>query len=448
MPVGGPACLPRSPVSLRGDGLRPGDDVGVMTLLERATTTRPADAATIGDRLRAVVLAALAGLLAAAISWVVVTVPVIVAWLADERSTTSLWQTAGIGVDLWALAHRATVEVGDSTVVLAPLLLTLVPLLSCWYAVGQVVVDRPEVRGEVHDIQGWRSAWAALGASELLAFLAGYLGSGLLLCSLAGLGQAPVDVSSAVPGLVLVPLLAIGLSLWREHRRQRHPTFDRGLRWLGLHTPVLFRRGLRPAFEALGILLTGALLIVVALLVVRFERVLTLYEALDAGTVGTTVLTLGQALALPNVLVWALGWTTGAEVSVGTVHVGWVESTGGDLPLLPVLAALPEPGLLPPGLWLVALLPVLAGAWLGFRSSRAAPRLASWRAKAQIALSACVGVTVIVLVLSWLSLGGMSPGLLATVGTEPLRVAGLLGAELLAGAMVTLTVLHLFRRRL
>ncbi|MCK0113294.1 DUF6350 family protein [Ornithinimicrobium sp. F0845] len=418
-----------------------------MTLLER-TTTRPADAATLGGRLRAIVLAALAGLLAALISWVAVTVPVVVAWLADERSTTSLWQTAGIGVDLWAMAHRATVEVGDTAVVLAPLLLTLVPLLACWYAVGQVVVDRPEVRGEVHDVQGWRSAWAALGAGELLAFLLGYLGSGLLLCSLAGLGQAPVDVSSAVPGLVLVPLVAIGLSLWREHRRQRHPTFDRGLSWLELHTPVLFRRGLRPAFQALGILLTGALLAVVALLVVRFDRVLTLYEALDAGAVGTTVLTLGQALALPNVLVWALGWTSGGQVSVGTVHVGWAESTGGDLPLLPVLAALPEPGALPPGLWLAALLPVLAGAWLGFQSSRAAPRLASWWAKAQIALSACVCVTVIVLLLSWLALGGMTPGLLATVGTEPLRVAGLLGAELLGGALVTLTVLHLFRRRL
>lgn len=418
-----------------------------MTVLER-TLTRPAEAGTLGDRLRAVILAALAGLLAALISWVAVTVPVVVAWLADERSSTSLWQTAGIGVDLWAMAHRATVEVGDTAVVLAPLLLTLVPLLACWYAVGQVVVDRPHVRGEVHDVEGWRSAWAALGVGELLAFVGGYLGSGLLLCSLAGLGQAPVDVSSAVPGLLLVPLVAIGLSLWREHRRQRHPTFDRGLRWLELHTPVLFRRGLRPAAQALGILLTGALLAVVALLVVRLGRVLTLYDALDAGVVGTTVLTLGQVLALPNVLVWAMGWTTGAEVSVGTVHVGWVETTAGDLPMVPLLAALPEPGALPPGLWLAALLPVLAGAWLGFQSSRAAPRLASWWSKAQIALSACLCVTLVVLLLSWLALGGMTPGLLATVGTEPLRVAALLGAELLVGALVTLTALHLFRRRL
>ncbi|QDO87959.1 hypothetical protein FNH13_06030 [Ornithinimicrobium ciconiae] len=418
-----------------------------MTLLER-TTTRPSDAATLTGRLRAVLLAALAGLLAAVISWVVVLVPVVVAWLADDRSSTSIWQTAGIGVDLWALAHRGTIEVGATSVVFAPLLLTLVPLLACWYAVGQVVVDRPDARGQLQDVRGWRSAWAALGAAELLAFLGGYVASGLLLVSLASLGQAPVVVASTVPGLVLIPLVAIMLSLWRERRRQEQPTLDRGLRWIELHTPVLFRRGLRPAAQALGLLLTGALLILVALLVMRFDRVLTLYDALDAGTVGTSVLTLGQVLALPNLLVWAMGWTSGADVAVGTVQVGWAGSTAGDLPLVPVLAALPEPGSLPPGLWLVVLIPVLAGAWLGFQSVRAAPRLASWWAKAQIAVSACVCVTVVVLVLSWLALGGLTPGLLAVVGTDPLRVAGLLGAELLGGALLTLTVLHLFRRRL
>lgn len=424
-----------------------GDHGDVMTLLDRAPTRTP-DVVTLAGRLRAVLLASLAGLLAALISWVVVLVPVVVAWLADDRSSTTLWETAGISVDLWAMAHRATIEVGATQVVFAPLLLTLVPLLACWYAVGQVVVDRPDARGRLDAVRGWRSAWAALGVAELLSFLVGYVASGLLLVSLAGLGQAPVLVASAVPGLVLIPLVAIALSLWREHRRQEHPTLDRGLRWVELHTPVLFRRGLRPAAQALGILLTGALLILVALLVMRFDRVLTLSGALDAGAVGTTVLTLGQVLALPNLLVWATGWSAGADVAVGTVEVGWAGSTAGDLPLVPVLAALPEPGALPPGLWLAVLLPVLAGAWLGFQSARAAPRLASWRAKAQIAVSACVCSTAVVLVLSWLALGGMTPGLLAVVGTDPLRTAGLLGAEMLGAALVTLSVLHLFRRRL
>lgn len=422
-----------------------------MTILDRADTrrtdTRPADTTTLVGRLRALLLAAVAGLLAVVISWVAVTIPVGVAWVADERSSTSLWQTGGIGISLWAMAHRATIEVGQTQVVLAPLLLTLVPVLACWYAVGQVVVDRPDVRGEVSDVSGWRSAWAALGAGELLAFVVGYVGSGLLLCSLAGLGQAPVVVASAVPGLLLVPLVAIALSLWREHRRQVHPTLDLGLRWVELHTPVLLRRGLRPAIQALGILFIGALLVVTALLMIRMDRVLTLYDALDAGVVGSIVLTMGQLVALPNVLVWALGWTTGADVVVGTVQVGWVESTAGDLPLIPMLGALPEPGALPSVLWLVVLLPILSGAWLGYRSASAAPRLASWWTKAQIALSSCVTVTLIVLLLSWLALGGMTPGLLGQVGTAPLVVAGALGLELLAGALVTLTLLHLLRSR-
>lgn len=419
-----------------------------MTLLERTQrTTTPADTATLVNRARAVLLAALAGLLAALISWVVVTVPVLVAWLADELSATSLWEAAGIGIDLWAMAHRATIEVGTTQVVFAPLLLTLVPLLACWYAVGQVVVDRPEARGAVRDVRGWRSAWAALGAGELIAFVLGYLGSGLLLCSLAGLGQAPVVLASAVPGLLLTPVAACALSLWRERRRQEQPTLDRGLRWLELHTPVLLRRGVRPALQALAVLFVVALLIVVALLVIRYGRVLSLYEALGTGGAGATVLTLGQLMALPNMLVWTVGWTSGAPVSVGTVHLGWSSSTEGDLPLIPVLGALPEPGALPPYLWLSVLGPVLAGAWLGYRSSRAVPRLSPWWAKAQITLSAAVLVTATMLVLSWLALGGMSPGLLAQVGTAPLVVAGTLGLEILASALVTMSVLHLVRSR-
>lgn len=419
-----------------------------MTLLEREPrTTTPADTATLLSRGRAVLLAALAGLLAALISWVVVTVPVLVAWLTDELSSTSLWETAGIGIDLWAMAHRATIEVGATQVVFAPLLLTLVPLLACWYAVGQVVVDRPEARGEVRDVRGWRSAWAALGVSELIAFVLGYLASGLLLCSLAGLGQAPVVLATAVPGLLLVPVAACALSLWREHRRQEQPTLNRGLRWLELHIPVLLRRGIRPAAQALAVLFVVALLLIVALLVIRYGRVLSLYEALGTGGAGAAVLTLGQLMALPNMLVWAVGWTSGTHVSIGTVDLGWAASTEGDLPLIPVLGALPEPGALPPYLWLSVLGPVLAGAWLGYRSARAAPRLSSWWAKAQITLSATALVTVAVLVLSWLALGGMSPGLLAQVGTAPLAVAGTLGAELLASALLTMTLLHLVRSR-
>jgi Family of unknown function (DUF6350) len=427
-----------------------------MTVLQRPDrpTTRPTDRparASVGSavaRARALGLAAVAGALAALVSLLVVCLPVVLAWFFDDRSGVSLAQAAGIGVDVWALAHRGAVTVGGSDVVLAPLLLTLVPFLACRYAVNQVLVDRPETRGTLREVRGVAAAWRAVGGAEVLSFVAGYLAAGLVLASLAGLGQAPVRLGTVAPGLLLVPAAAVLAGLWREHRRQEHPTIERGLRWLEAHTPVLVRRGLRPATEAVLVLLAAGLLVVLSVLVLRAERIGSLYTALETGAVGTGVLTAAQLAALPNTVVWAVGWTAGVPVHVGSVVIGWQQSTPGDLPLIPVLAALPEPGALPPALWAVLLVPVLTGAWVGVRAGRAAPRLASWWTRAQIAISACLGAAAVLLALSWLASGGMSPGLLGLVGTEPLLAGGLLLGELLGGALVSVTVLHLVRRRI
>lgn len=427
-----------------------------MTVLQRAdrSTNRSPDRsgrASVGSavaRARALGLAAVAGALAAVVSLLVVCLPVVLAWFFDDRGGASLAQALGIGVDVWALAHRGAVTVAGSDVVLAPLLLTLVPFLACRYAVNQVLVDRPETRGTLREVRGVAAAWRAVGGAEVLSFVAGYLAAGLVLASLAGLGQAPVRLGTVTPGLLLVPVAAVLAGLWREHRRQEHPTIDRGLRWLEAHTPVLVRRGLRPATEAVLVLLAAGLLVVLSVFVLRAERIGSLYTALEAGAVGTGVLTAAQLAALPNTVVWAVGWAAGAPVHVGSVVIGWQESTPGDLPLIPVLAALPEPGALPPALWAVLLVPVLTGAWVGFRAGRAAPRLASWWTRAQIAVSACLGAAAVLLALSWLASGGMTPGLLGLVGTEPLLAGGLLLAELLGGALVSVTVLHLVRRRI
>ena len=107
-----------------------------------------------------------------------------------------------------------------------------------------------------------------------------------------------------------------------------------------------------------------------------------------------------------------------------------------------------EAGAMPPGLWALALVPLVAGGWLGYRAVGAASRLASWWTKAQIMLASCVAVSTVVLLLSWLATGGLTPGLLGTVGVEPWRTSGLLLLELAVGGLVVVTALHLSRRRL
>lgn len=423
-----------------------------MTVLQRPARTagNPPSSGSpraVAARARALVLAGLAGALAVVISVMVLTLPVVVAWVADERSTTSLWQALGLGLDVWALAHRGAVLVDGARVVLAPLLLTLVPLLACRYAVNQVVVDRPEIRGEVAAVRAWRAAWQALGGAELSWFTGGYVLAGAGVTMLSRLGPAQVPLGGVLPGLLAVPLLAIAVALRREHRRRQQPTVGRALRWISSRVPVLVLRGLRPAAEALAGLLVAALLLLATLLTVHADRVQELHRVLDVGAAGATVLTVAQLAALPNAVVWVLGWMSGAPLVVGPVRVAWTQASPGDLPLLPALAALPEPGPLPGYLSAVVLVPVLAGVWVGVRSAGAAPRLSSWWAKVQIAVSACLLAAAVVLALCWTASGGMTPGLLAQLGPSAWRTAGLLLAELLAGALLSLTVLHVVRAR-
>lgn len=422
-----------------------------MTLLQRPEAptdpersagglTNPG-ALTLG-RIGELLVAALAGAVCVVLGLLVVAVPTLGSWAAEERSTTSLWQTLGVSVDLWAMAHRAQVRAPDADVILAPLLLTVVLVGICWYAARQVVFNREDLMARVPVIGGWRSAWHALGGQEATAFVLGYLVAGLLVAHTASFGIAPVWLPSLLPGAVLVPLLGVALVWWAEHRRDDHPSVDAALRWMQAHTPAMVRRGVPAAVQAVLGMMLVSFLAVLLLLILRGDRVLELYSALDAGIVGTGVLTGAQLLALPNAMVWALSWMTGAGLAVGTVQVGWTESTPGDLPLLPVLGALPEPGALPAGLWLSVLVPVLAGVWVGLRAVRSSSRLASWWSKTKIALMATLAVGLTGLVLGWLATGGLTPGLLGTVGVRPWAFAGLLVLEVGVGAVVTVTLLH------
>ncbi|MGB5953611.1 MAG: DUF6350 family protein, partial [Ornithinimicrobium sp.] len=274
------------------------------------------------SHLKKLAAAAAAGFLAALVAWFVVAVPVIVAWLADSLSTVSAWEALGIAASVWALAHAGVVDATEISVQITPLLLTMIPILLCRYAAGQVLTD-DDSGTRPAKIGGLRAAWEGIRAPELGVFIVGYISMGVLICLGSGFGSAPASLWLAMPGLVMVPSAGIALALHREHRKEENPTIARALRWLTGRLPVLARRGVKPAGEALTALAVASLLVLVALLVVRAERIGALYTALDAGIVGIVVLTLGQLLFLPNLALWALGWMVGSGITVGTVHVGW-----------------------------------------------------------------------------------------------------------------------------
>jgi hypothetical protein len=413
-----------------------------MTLLERTRhlTGSSSDAEAGPWHLRG--LAAGAGVLAALASMILLCLPVLVAWMTDPRTTTSWSSALGVGVDGWVLAHGASLQVGAVSLRMMPLLLTAVPLLVALAAARQLLAR----------LAGWPGAtagpgWRCPAMAQLTLFVLAYAVTGLLVPVVAS-GAARVSLPGLVPGVLLVPVVALLLGLWREHRSGVGGLSEEVALWLGRRTPAWLRKAVRPALVGAGLLLLAGLLVVVLVLVTHLSRIGRLYDELGAGVVGATVLSVGQALALPNLVLWALGWVAGPGFAVGDVVVTWTHVDPGVLPLVPVFGALPQPGALPPGLWLSVLVPVAIGGVVGWRSLRATTRLATWRAKARAAATACVLAAALLGALAALASGSLGTDHLASVGVHAVSVAGVLLLELLAGALLVVSVAHWRQSRL
>jgi len=173
-------------------------------------------------------------------------------------------------------------------------------------------------------------------------------------------------------------------------------------------------------------------------------RIGGLYDAVGADPVGIIVLSLGQLMVLPNVGLWAASWTAGAGFSLGQgTAITWSHSNPGLLPLIPGLGAVPAPGPLPAGLWLSALIPVSAGALVGWRALHVVARLSSWQAKAKTAGWACLLAALVLTLASSLAGGSVGAARLTGLGAPSVAFGAMVLGELLVGATAAVGLSHL-----
>ena len=186
------------------------------------------------------------------------------------------------------------------------------------------------------------------------------------------------------------------------------------------------------------------MVLTVAMVVAHRGRIGQLYDTLGADPVGVGVLSLGQFLALPNVGLWAASWMAGPGFAFGQgTSITWSTSNPGLLPLIPGMGALPDPGPLPDGLWLFALVPVLAGTLVGWRAMRSVARFSSWQVKAKVSASACVVAALTLTLASLLAGGSLGAARLSLVGAPSVMFGMAVLGELLLGAMVVVSLSHL-----
>jgi hypothetical protein len=376
-----------------------------------------------------------AALRAAAGGLVPIAVPVVVAWVLGAGGQATWAQAVRLSLGLWLLSQHAGLAVSDGHVGLVPLGMTLVPLTSAWFA-GRRLARVMDPRAEKIAAGATRATPAMLSWRCLITFVGAYcLASALASFAAEMPGMRPIS-AQAVVGAGVVALLGGGLGA----AAYRFGTLRGALRAVLRRTPAPLRPCLRPALAALVMQFTAGAAVVAALLMAHFSGVTALHRALDPGAVGGAILTLGEVLLLPNLVLWACAVMAGPGFAIGTgTSVTVASSHLGPLPAIPVLAALPAPGPMPGAAMALLAAPMLSGVVAGVLVVRGSVggglRTRLGRAAGTAALCAVLSAA-----LAWLSGGPAGPGRLDEVGPHPLLTGGATGAEVLLGAAVTVLV--------
>jgi len=404
----------------------------------------PGGADDLRDGLWPVALGVLAALQAAAASLAAAGVPVVLAWAAAPGERAPWAAAARLVADLWLAAHGTTVVVPGGEVSLVPLGMLAVPLLACWFAgvrlARQLDPRADAVRagiGRAQPVMPPRRAVAGL----VLAYAAVAGG----VAHLAGSADArPVALEAVLGGLLVAAAGAVpGVAAWRG--RGARGGFGVLARAGGV--PPILRDWARPAAGALVLLLAAAALLTVVAIVLGWDRVSAIHQALRPGVGGGAALVLGQALVLPDAVVWAAAYVAGPGFAVGTATAVDPGATVlGPLPALPLLGALPVPGTNPGWLWWLLAIPVLAGAAGGVlvvRGARRAP-FTQWATDAA-GTGLLTGVATALL--AWLASGAAGPGRMARVGPVAWQVGLAVAVEVGAGALVAVVAAAALRRR-
>ncbi|WP_427133414.1 DUF6350 family protein [Pseudarthrobacter sp. S9] len=387
---------------------------------------------------------------AAVISALVVIAPILAVWATAGFRNSGADVLARLAGQAWLLIHGvplllSTGGAGSAaqpvagTLSLIPLGLTLIPFLLAWRA------GRRLARASYTD-----QLWQALLGSWLV-----YAGFGLatgFVCRMS-------DVGISLWEAALLPLIPFALGMVVGARREAGSwsrligvdavawisRTSQHSRWAGSYLGSAIKAGSVALMASLA--MTAVLLAVD--LFIHWNLVIAVYEGLDAGAMGGAVLTIAQLGFLPNLVVFALAWTSGSGFALGMgSQAGPLGTAVGPLPSIPVFAALPS-GPLDYG-FVALVVPALAGALAGWWFLREGENhfdewlsikiRARWftAAASTLALGAMIGSVAGLLAagLAWLARGSAGIGRLTDIGPDPLRMALFVAAEVGIGVVI------------
>ena len=395
-------------------------------------------------------IGAIQALVAVAIGFGSLVVPLSILWLVENDAQTNWLVAFRTASDLWLLAQGAPLDVAAGkflSVDVPAFSISLIPLgysvvlAAIAYRLGRRLSSAPEI---------WPAWLAALITYALLAWS---------LLSAAGdkaISPNPIFAIvcpilffaffTSVGALAGDPKAIYGVSknVQAPERKAIKAFFANQFSKL----PWVIRVVWSPAVRAgsavvLGLLTISAALIAV-LVLLKWINIITFYESVHATGLGGLAMTVGQISLLPNFAIFGADWLTGVGFSIGHGSlISPLGSAAGPLPTIPLLAILPQ-GTLSFGMIAVVVPLVLAFlATLAIRGHAADVR---FEFATPIASALALGLSIATVAaaelatLTWLATGGVGPGRLAYVGANPLLVFAVTFVEV--GAVAVLAAFY------
>lgn len=381
-----------------------------MTSLLPDRETQKRSAAEVSHDLRhrrpLVLLAGLAGVLAAAGTLVVCLAVGVAGWfLTDAGAHGAPRDGLRTGALAWLMAHGSGVQVDGIRLTVLPLGITLVCAWATWRTASRLG-DAVSGHGPDADrIADGERDWTVPVAS--LVFAVGYVATAVTAASLASTPATSPDLvrvvlwSIVLCGLCAAPAIAAGSG--------------RAAVW-GAWLPTSL---VSTAVACRSVLTTWAwvsLAFFVGALVLDFDTALNLLSQLGADGTGTGLLVLVSLALVPNAMVFSGAYLLGPGFTVGVqTIVSPSEVTVGPLPVFPMLAALPDSGETPGWTAWLVLVPLVVAAIGVARAQRRRPTLRYEEG----ALHGCAGgmvAGVMFALVSTLAGGVVGPGRMTDVG--------------------------------
>jgi hypothetical protein len=359
----------------------------------------------------------------------VVLAPLTIVWIFENDPSVDWFVAFRAASDFWLVSHgtRLVVPAGEILGVVVPtFIVSLVPLgMTIWlariyYNAGKRFLASSALW------PGWLGGTLVMGASSLgistLAFdpaiypvtwqgVAFPTGLFMLFQFLGSVFGKPDelfdgDVLDQAP----------------ERDRIRRALNDFRLR---LHWSIrsLIAPALRAGTSITVMLLMSSAFVIAGLIGFSWIDITRLYESVQVSVLGAIVLTAGQLVLLPNIIIFGAAWFTGVGFSIGAGSlISPLGAQVGPLPALPILGALPV-GRLEFGM--VAIGVVLLASFIATLSiRRSADEIrfefaTAWSAAISLGLSIAVVTSAQLGLLAVLASGSAGPGRLSQIGINP-----------------------------